>query len=326
MRRRDFIALLAGAATGWAQLARGQAKALPRVCLLTFDPQTMVATRFSGFFEGLRDLGYIDGRTIAIDVLSVDGQAERYPALATECLRRKADVIVVTTTPGAQAAKNVTTATPIVLIGLGDPVGTGLVDSLARPSGNVTGLSQMAPELAAKRLALLREMAPQISRVLVLTYLADPIAPPQIRQLEAAAKGMGIQLLVQNIRTAEDLPAAFDAGTKGKAQGLVTTGESIFVVNRQRVVELAARHKLPAVYPLRLVADAGGLMSYDSVRPDLHRRAATYVDKILKGAKPAALPIEQPTKFELVANLKTARDLAITIPQSFLQRADRVIQ
>lgn len=303
-----------------------QAGKRPRLCFLTFDPGTTPASRFNPFFQRLRDLGYVDGRTITIDYLSADGQGERFPALAVECLRLKADIIVVTTTPAAQAAKNATRTIPIVMIPLGDPVGTGLVASLARPGGNVTGQTFMASGLAAKRLALLKEAVPRISQVLVLTYLVDPIAAPQVKELESAARSLGVKLIVQDIRTADDLPAAFDAGIRGRAEGLLTTAESIFAVQSKRVVELAARHRLPGLYPYRVVVESGGLMAYDSYTPDLLGRTATYVDRVLKGAKPADLPVEQPTKFELVINLKTAKALGLTISPSLLLRADQVIE
>jgi putative ABC transport system substrate-binding protein len=325
MDRRAFIASAAGLLAAPLS-AEAQPRKIPRLCFLTFDPGTPQSTRFTPFFQGLRDLGYVDGRNIAIDYLSVGGQADRFPTRAADCVRLEADVIVVTTTPGAQAAKNATRTIPIVLHGLGDPVATGLVASLARPGGNVTGVTQMSSGLAAKRLQLLKETVPRISRVLVLAYLVDPIAPPQVKELETAARSLGVKLLVQDIRTADDLPAAFDAGAKERAEGLLTTSASIFVVQRKRVVELAAQHRMPGMYPYRLVVDAGGLMAYDSYTSDLMRRAATYVDKILKGAKPADLPIEQPTKFELVINLKTAKALGLTIPRSLLLRADQVIE
>jgi putative ABC transport system substrate-binding protein len=247
--------------------------------------------------------------------------------LAAECLRLKADIIAVSTTPATQAAKNATRSIPIVMIALGDPVGTGLVDSLAQPGGNVTGMSMMASDVAAKRLELLKEAVPAISRVLVLSYLADPIAPLQVKALEKAAHSLGVTLQIQDIQTADDLPAAFDAGAKERAEGLLTTAESIFVTQRARLSELAARYRLPAMYPYTIqVADAGGLMAYDIDYPDLERRAATYVDKILKGAKPSDLPVQQPTKFALVINLKTAKALGLTISESFLLRADQLIE
>ena len=326
MERRTFLAMIPSSLLAAPLPAEAQPRKIPRLCFLTFDPGTPQSTRFTPFFQGLRDLGYVDGRNIAIDYLSVDGQAERFPTLAADCVRLKADVIVVTTTPGAQAAKNATRTIPIVLHALGDPVATGLVASLARPGGNVTGVTQMSSGLAAKRLELLKEAVPRVSRVLVLAYLVDPIAPPQVKELETAARSLGVKLLVQDIRTADDLPAAFDAGSKERAEGLLTTVASIFVVQRKRVVELAAQHRMPGIYPYRFVVDAGGLMAYDSNTSDLQARAATYVDKILKGAKPAHLPIEQPTKFELVINLKTAKALGLTIPPSLLARADQVIE
>jgi putative ABC transport system substrate-binding protein len=328
MDRRTFfgtfgtLSLLAAPLAVEAQPA-GKA---PHLCFLTFDPIATQSNRFDPFFQRLRDLGYVDAQTITIDYLSADGRGERFPALAADCLRLKADIIVVTTTPAAQAAKNATHTIPIVMIPLGDPVGTGLVASLARPGGNVTGLTFMASGLAAKRLELLKEAVPGISRVLVLTYLVDPIAAPQVKELESAARSLGVKLLVQDIRTADGLPAAFDAGARGRAEGLLTTAESIFVVQRKRVVDLAAQHRLPGLYPYRGVVDSGGLMAYDSYTPDLLARTATYVDKIFKGAKPADLPVEQPTKFELVINLKTAKALGLTIPPSLLLRADEVIQ
>jgi len=311
-----------------APLAAGAQPAgkIPRLCFLTFDPGTPQSSRFGPFFQGLRDLGYVEGQTITIDYLSADGQGERFPSLAADCLRLKADIIVVTTTPAAQAAKNTTRMIPIVLYPLGDPVATGLVASLARPGGNVTGLTYMASGLAAKRLALLKEAVPKISRVLVLSYLVDPIAAPQVKELEHAAHSLGVNLLVRDIRIADDLPAAFDAGARERADGVLTTAESLFIVQRQRVVQLAAQHRMPGLYPFRLMVDAGGLMAYDSFTSNLQARTATYVDRILKGANPSDLPVEQPTKFELVINLKTAKALGLTIPPSVLGRADQVIE
>jgi putative ABC transport system substrate-binding protein len=226
------------------------AREISRLCFITLD-QADRNERFKPFFEGLRHLGHVDGQTIIIEYLSADGNVERFPALAAECLRLKADIIVVTTTPAAQAAKNASHTIPIVMFPLGDPVETGLVASLARPGGNVTGLSFMAAGIAAKRLELLKEAVPTVARVLVLSYLIDPIAKPQVRELENAAQLLGVSLLVQDIRTADDLPIAFDAGTKEHADALLTTAESIFVVQRKRVVDLAAQYKLPAMYAVK---------------------------------------------------------------------------
>jgi putative ABC transport system substrate-binding protein len=327
MRRREFIATITGAAA-WPLAAHAQQpKNIPRLCFLTFDPGTLRSTRFGAFFEGLLDLGYVDGQTITIDYLSAGGRGEQFPALAAECLRLKADIIAVSTTPATQAAKNTTRTIPIVMVGLGDPVGAGLVDSLDQPGGNVTGTSAMVSELAAKRLALLKEAIPGISLVLVLAYLADPIAPLQVKALKDAAPSLGVTLQIQDIGTADDLPAAFDAGARERAEGLLVNAESIFLVHRALVSELAARHRLPAIYPFSIqVGDVGGLMSYGTDHADLQRRAAIYVDRILKGAKPANLPVEQPTKFEFVINLKIAKALGLAIPPSLLARADEVIE
>ncbi|MGQ0582980.1 MAG: ABC transporter substrate-binding protein [Reyranella sp.] len=327
MRRRDFATVLGGAAAAWPIAVRAQQpRKLPRLCFLTFDPGSLQSTRFGAFFDGLRDLGYLQGQSILIDYLTADGQAERYSALAAECVRLGADVIATSTTPATLVAKSATQSIPIVMIGLGDPVGTGLVDSLARPGGNVTGLSQMFPALAVKRLELLRELVPQISRVLVLTHLSDPVAASSVKALEEAARSLGIKLQIQDVRTPGDLPAAFDAGVKERTEGVINTGESIFAVNRARLAELAARHKLPGVYHLRVIAEAGGLMSYQPVSALQHRRAATYVDKVLRGAKPADLPIEQPTQFELIVNLKSAKALGLAVPPTLLARADEIIE
>jgi putative ABC transport system substrate-binding protein len=325
-RRRFLLTSLAGAVAGPFAAEAQRTGKTPRLCFLTFDPGTTQSNRFMPFFQRLRDLGYVDGQTITIDYLSADGRGERFPALAAECLRLKADIIAVTTTPAAHAAKKATQTVPIVMVPLGDPVATGLVQSLARPGGNITGLTFMASGVAAKRLELLKEAVPKLSRVLVLSYLIDPIAPPQVQELENAARSLRVKLLVHDIRAADDIPTAFDAGVKEGVQGLLTTAESILHVHRRRVVELAAEHGLPAVYPFRAVVESGGLMAYDSWTPDLVGRAATYVDKILKGMKPAELPIEQPTKFEFVINLKTAKALGLTIPPSLLLRADQIIE
>jgi putative ABC transport system substrate-binding protein len=327
MNRRAFLTtmgavIVAAPIVGEAQ----QAGKLPRLCFLTFDPGTTQSNRFTPFFQGLRTLGYVEGQTITFDYLSADGHGERFPALAAECLRLKADIIVVTTTPAAQAARNATRTIPIVMHMLGDPVATGLVASLARPGENVTGVTIMASGLSAKRLEILKAAVPKLSRVLVLSYLVDPIAAPQVRELESAARSLGVKMLVQDVRTGDDLPAAFDAGDRWHADGLLTTAESILVVQRKRIVDLASQHRLPALYPYRAVVDSGGLMAYDSFTPDLQARTATYVDRILKGEKPSQLPVEQPTKVELVINLRTAKALGLTIPQSLLLRADQVIQ
>ena len=322
-----FFAMLAFLAA--PPVSKGQqSNAIPRLCLLVFEQYTLgKRPGLDAFLETLRDLGHVDGQSIIIDYLSAEERNERFPTVAAECLRLKADVIATITTPAALAAKNATRTIPIVMMAAGDPVGTGLVNSLAQPGGNITGTSLMIPELAAKRLQLLKEAVPGISRVLVLSYLVDPIAPLQVKAMKEAAQSLGITLLVHDILTADDLPAAFDAGVGEGADSLIVTAESIFLIHRAEVGELAARHKLPAMYATPTwVRDGSGLMAYSVAGFDVQRRAAVYVDRILKGVKPSELPVEQPTKFELVINLKVAEALGLTIPPTLLARADEVIE
>ena len=327
MKRREFIGGLTGAAV-WPLATKAQApKKMPRLCFLTFDPGTLQANRFEAFFHGMRDLGYVNGQNVEIDYLSAEANSERFPALAEECLRREVDVIVVSTTPAAQVAMAATRTVPIIMIGLGDPVRTGLVKTLVEPGGNVTGLSLMVSEIGAKRLGLLKEALPNITRVLVLTYLADPIAPVQVDALQEAARSRGIKLQVRDIRSADDLPAAFEAAAAENAEALLTTAESIFVAQRARVTELAARYKIPAMYCYsRHVIDAGGLMAYEASYSDVIRRAASYVDRVLKGAKASDLPVGLPIEFEFSINLATAKALGLTIPPAVLAITDKVIE
>jgi putative ABC transport system substrate-binding protein len=356
MRRRELVTFLGGTAVAWPLVVRTQRsvkmlrvalfvmltllaaplvgeaqqpKKIPRLCFLSFGPDTLQSQspRFDAFFDGLRDLGYVNERTIAIDYLSADGRGEQFPAMAAECVRLNADIIIVSTTPAARAAKIATRTIPIVMIALGDPVGTGLVDSLAQPGGNITGMSLMVPELAAKRLGLLKEAVPRLSLVLVLSYLTDPIAPLQVTALKEAARSLGVTLQVQDIRSGNDLAAAFEAGVKTRVEGLITTAESLFIVHRAQVGELAARNKLPAIYPYSIqVTEGGGLMAYEADIADLHRSAAIYTDRILKGAKPSDLPVQQPTKLKFVISLKTAKALGLDLPASILALADEVIE
>jgi putative ABC transport system substrate-binding protein len=320
-----IFALLAPAAPVAAQ----QSGKVPRLCFLTFDPGTYQSRspRFEPFFKRLGELGYVDGKTITIDYLSAEGRNDRFADIAAECLRFKADVIAVTTTPGGFAAKNATRTIPIVMLPLGDPVGVGLVNSIARPEGNITGTTMITSELTPKRLEMLKEAVPAISRVLVLSYLTDPIAPLQVKALEAAAPALGIKLIIREIKSGDDLPAAFDSAAAEKPEGLIVTAESIFNVNRKRVTELAAHYKLPAIYPWSvMVSDAGGLMAYDTNEPDLHWHAASYVDRILKGAKPSDLAIHRPANLQFVVNLKTAKTLGLTIPPALMVQANQIIE
>lgn len=319
-----LVGLFAGADQAMAQ------PKLPRLCFLTFDPGSPQAlpARWAPFFASLDKLGYVDGKTVTIDYLFPDGRgSEQFPDLVIECLRRKPDVIAVTTTPAGLAAKAATKTVPIVMVSLSDPVQTGLVSSLAAPGGNVTGMANMGTELAAKRLSLLKEAVPRLSRVLVLTYLADPIARFQIERLTAAAPLLGLTLVFQDIKSGGDIENAFENGLREQVDGLMTITSSIFAVERKPIATLAARHGLPAIYPYPLsVREAGGLMAYHVDEPDIQSRAAGYVDRVLKGEKPSVLPVQQPIKFNLAINLKTAKALGLELPATVLLRVDEVIE
>jgi ABC-type uncharacterized transport system substrate-binding protein len=323
-----FVALLCGLIALPVADAQ-EPKRLPRLCFLTFDPGTLRtrSPRFDAFFQELETLGYVDGRNLDISYLSADNVGGRFPALIDQCLSSNPDVIAVTTTPAAQLLQKATRTVPIVMVALGDPLGTGLVNSVSKPDENITGMSLMVPEMAVKRLELLKELLPGIKRVLVLSYLADPIAPLQVKAMERAAPSLGLALDVHDIRTAEDIAGTFSAAANAGAEGAVITEESMFVVHRAQVTELAARYKLPVVYPFLLpVTDANGLMAFAVKTSELYRSAAAYVDRILKGPKPSDLPVQQPTQFELVINLNVAKALTLTIPPTVLARATEVIE
>jgi len=281
------------------------------------------------FRQGLRDLGYVEGRNLVIEYRDAEGKFERFPALAAELVALKVDVIVAPPTAAALAAKQATRTLPIVFAVVGDPVTSGLITSLARPGGNVTGLSNLTPELVGKCLELLTQAVPGVSRVAVLWQpgaLGERTEKDMLKVADVAARALGVRLQVIEARGPADLERAFSDMTRARAGALTVLTSAMFFVERRRLVDLAARNRLPAVYPWREGVDAGGLMAYGPNFVDLFRRAATFVDKILKGAKPADLPVEQPTKFELMINLKTAKALRLTIPQSLLARADHVIQ
>jgi putative ABC transport system substrate-binding protein len=281
------------------------------------------------FRQGLRDLGYVEGHNVAIEYRDAEGTLERLPALAAELVALRVDVIVAPGTPQALAAKQATRTIPIVFAVAGDSITDGLVTSLARPGGNVTGLSFLAPELVGKHLEQLKQAVPGVSRVAVLWQpggFGERTEKDMLKEAEVAARALRVRLQVVEARGPADVARAFSDMTRAHAGALTVLGSSMFTSERRRLVDLAAKHRLPAVYPQREFVDVGGLMAYGPNVADLFRRAASYVDKILKGAKPGDLPIEQPTKFELVINLKTAKALGLTIPQSVLLRADQVIE
>ena len=327
MRRREFIMML-GSAAALPLAARAQPTAkVPRIGWLSPGSATSDENFLGSFRDGLRELGWEVGQNIAIEPRWAEGKFERLPDLAAELVRLKVDVIVASVTQASLAAKHATTTIPVVMVGVGDPLGSGLVDSLARPGGNVTGPSSMLAEASVKQLALLKETVPRASPVAVLWNPANPVwQKSALRETEAAARAMGLRLQLLGARGPDELEEAFAGMTRERAGALFVPADIIFVRHARQMAELAARHRLPAMYGFREHVEAGGLMSYAPNVPDLFRRAATYVDKILKGAQPADLPVEQPTKFELVINLKTAKALGITIPQSVLQLADEVIQ
>jgi len=276
--------------------------------------------------QGLRELGYVEGQNLVIEYRYTEGKAERLPDLAEELVSLKVDIIVAGGTPLPLAAKRATTTIPIVMTSAGDPVGSGLVASLAKPGGNVTGLSTFTRDLAAKRLQLLKEVVPVISRVAVLWNAANPYAVLNMRETEAAARTLGLQVQSVEVRGPDDIETGFSTAIRWRAGAFIVVDYPVTYLHRTRIADLAARNQLPAMYGFRQYAEAGGLMAFGTSLADLSRRAATYVDKILKGAKPADLPVEQPTQFELVINAKTAKALKLTIPPSVLLRADQVIE
>ncbi len=288
------------------------------------DPEG--ARLWGAFIQGLRELGYVEGRNITIEHRSSEGKYERLPDLAADLVRLRVDVIVAPASQNPFVAKQATRTIPIVMTSHGDPVGSGLVASLARPGGNVTGLSFLAPEIGGKQLELLKEIVPQVSRVAVLWNPANQTHSFWLAEAKVAARSLGVQLQTLEARGPDDFERGFAAMTRERAGALVVPGDGMFLLHRARIADLAAKQRLPAMYGLREFVDAGGLMVYGPSLRDNFRRSAAYVDKILKGAKPADLPVEQPTKFELVINLKTAKALGIKIPQSVLIRADHVIQ
>ena len=290
-------------------------------------PTTPETSRVLGAFrQGLRDLGYVEGQNLAIEWRFVEGRLERFPDFAAELVRFKIDLIVTATSPGIRAAKEATSTIPIVMAVAGDPVGDGFVASLARPGGNITGLTSLSTELGAKQLELLKQAVPKVSRVAVLSNPANQLRAPQLQVAEMAARSLGVQLHILEARGPNEFESAFASMTRKRAGALLVLTDPLFFLHRTRIADLAAKSRLPAVYALREHVEAGGLMAYGASLSDLFRRAATYLDKILKGAKPSDLPVEQATKFELVVNLKTARALGLTIPQLILIRADEVIQ
>jgi len=306
--------------------AQHQATRAYRIGVLERIPAARNAADLDAFRQGLQELGYIEGKSFVIEYRSADGRSERFPDLATELVSLKVDLILTRGTPAALAAKKATSTIPVVMAASGDPVGTGIVRSLARPGGNVTGLSAVVGDVMGKRLEILREVVPGLSRIAAISNTSNPAIALEWKELTIAAQRLGIQLQLLDVRKPEDLARAFETSIR-QYVGAVIVGVDEFTQMHQRdIVDRAVKNRLPAMYASREFVDAGGLITYGVSYPDLYRRAATFVDKILKGVKPADLPVEQPTKLELVINLKAARSIGLAIPQAMLLRADEVIR
>jgi putative tryptophan/tyrosine transport system substrate-binding protein len=330
MRRREFVSLLGGAAAAWPLAARAQqARKMPRIGVLMPGPLSQHYATLDAFHQGLHDLGYVDRQNIAIESRYADWRLDRLSELAAELVGLKVDVIVAWSTPAARAAKQATSTIPIVAAVMADPVGDELVVGLGRPGGNITGTTFLGPELVAKRLQLMREVLPGLSRVAALWHpgaYGERTTSGVLKEIEIAAQTLGMQLQLVPALGPNDFTAAFSAMTRERADAFIVLPSPMLFGEHKRIVELAANNRLPGMYQAREFVDAGGLMSYGANLHDLFRRAATYVDKILKGAKPADLPVERPTKFELVINLKAARAVGLTINRDILLVADEVIE
>ena len=327
MQRREFITLLSGIVAPWPLAARAQQPAkIPRIGFLGNSTATMEANLIGPLRDGLRELGYEEGRNVIIEFRWADGKYDQFPALVAELLAAKVDVIITAGTPATLAIKKATSTVPLVFIAVGDPVGTGVVPNLGRPGGNITGLSSIAPDLEGKRLELLREVVPKLSHVAFFLNPANAFHTASMRQARVAAQSLGIKLQPMEVNKSEQLDGAFASIVKEKPDALLILADRIFLHNRKRMMEFAIQQRLPSVNAYRELVEAGGLISYGPSYEDMHRRAAVYVDKILKGTKPADLPIEQPTKFTLLINLKTAKTLGLTVPPTLVARADELIE
>src|SRR5262249_14285513 len=306
--------------------AEAQPAKIPRIGYLSGNSLSAIVARAEAFRQGLRELGYTEGKNIIIEWRSAEGKNDRLPALAAELVRLKVDVIVTAGPTQTHAAKAATSTIPIVMTNDGNPVGDGFVASLARPGGNITGLSTLAPELSGKRLEILREVAAKLSRVAILGASTRPDNAQSLKDVELAAGASGLKVQYLDVLSPKDIETAFRAASKRQADGVLTLPSGIISSHRTRIAELAVKNRLPAIYPASQFVEAGGLLFYGVNLFDQDRRAATYVDKILKGAKPADLPVEQPKKFEFIINLKAAKQIGLTIPPNVLARADKVIR
>jgi putative ABC transport system substrate-binding protein len=326
MGNKSIVVLLVGLALAFVNLAEAQqAKKIPRLGILSARSPGSLAS-FDALQEGMRDLGYIDGQSIVIDYRYAGGKSELLPGLAMELVSLKPDVIFTHTAPGVLAAKKATSSIPIVCGAAGDLVERGIIESLARPGGNVTGLTLISLDLDSKRIELLKEAAPKISRVAYLFYAANPAFEQRPRVLEDVARAFGFRLQPVEVRGANELETAFSTITKSRANAVMVANNPMLSENRKQIVELAVRNRLLTIHEQTEFAEAGGLIAYGADLPDLFRRASSYIDKILKGTKPTDLPVERPRKFEMVINLKTAKQIGVTIPPNMVARANKVIK
>jgi len=324
MDRRTFIGRVAGGLLAAPLAAHAQEVGkVYRIGILEAIPAARNAANLDALRQGLRDLGYVEGQNLVIEYRSADGRAERFLDLASELVRLKVDLLVTRGTPAARAAKNATETIPVVMATMGDPQPT--VASFAHPGGNMTGVTTFSTELTGKRLELLKELVPRLARVALLHNMGNPAAPPEWAETQTAARALGLQAALLDVRRPDDLGRAFERAVRQHVDALLIGADGLTQMHQQAILDLVARQRLPAAYPTREFVEAGGLMAYAVSYPDLYFRLASFVDKIFKGAKPADLPIEQPTKFELVINLKTAQALGLTVPQSLLLRADAMI-
>jgi putative ABC transport system substrate-binding protein len=325
--RREFIGTIACGLLAAPLAAEVQpAGKVYRIGFLGNSTEAMEANLVGPFREGLRERGYVEGRDLTIEYRWAEGAYERFPALIAELIALKSDIIVTAGTPAAHAVKRTTTTIPLVMVVVGDPIGTGLVKSLARPGGNLTGLVSIGPDLEGKRLELLTQIVPKLSSVAFLANPANPIHLTSEKQASAAAKALHLKVVFFPVRVEGEFDHAFQAIVGQRSGALVMLADRLFLHHRARIVEFTARHRLPAVYAYNELVQVGGLMSFGPSYPEMHRRAAYFVDRILKGARATDLPMEQPSKFELILNLRTARTLGLVIPQEVLQRADQVIE
>ena len=326
IRKVSCLALCALLVTLCAAAQAQQAKKIPRIGFLGNSTAALEANLVGPFRDGLRDLGYVEEKNILIEYRWAEGNYERFPALIAELMALKVDVIVTAGTPATQAYQKAKTSIPLVMVAVGDPVGTGIVASLNRPGGNITGLTSISPELEGKRIELLREVIPKLSHIAVMWNPKNAYHAIENKEVETAAGALKIKVLYLGVEAEEHLDNAFAHILKDKPQALLVLADRVFLHSRARIMDFSVQHRLPGIYAYLELVEAGGLMSYGPSYADMHRRAAAYVDKILKGAKPADLPVERPMKFELVVNLKAAKQIGVTIPPNVLARADRVIK